>query len=76
MSACARVGGILVQLEHFTTATSETFVMTFCEVGDSLWLEVGKPDLSTKRRKNAIKTPRRRNLRLRKGWDLGLISFF
>lgn len=50
--------------------------MKVCEIGDSLCMEVGKPDLSIKRRKKAMKTPRRRNLRLRIGWDLGLIFFF
>jgi len=44
--------------------------MKVCEMGDSLCMEVGK------RRKKAMKTPRRRNLRLRIGWDLGLIFSF
>lgn len=52
MSACARAGGILVQLEHFTTAPSETFVMTFCEVGG---LKVGTTDLSKERDKHTKK---------------------
>lgn len=80
MSAWARVGGILVQVEHSVAVASsvrcswsETLVMKFDEMRDSLWLEVGKPDLRRKKRKKAINTPRRRNLRLANGWGLGLI---
>ena len=74
MSAWASVGGILLQVGQFVVAFA--LGMKFCETGDSLCMEVGKPDLSIKRRKKAMKTPRRRNLRLRIGWDLGLIFFF
>lgn len=62
-----------MQVEQFTAFV--TLGMKVCEMGDSLCMEVGKFDLSTKRRKKAVKIPRRRNLRLRIGWDLGLIFF-
>ena len=68
-----------MQVEQFAAFASlvipESLGMKVCEVGDSLCTEVEKFDLSTKRRKKAVKTPRMRNLRLRIGWDLGLIIF-
>jgi len=69
-----------VQVEQFAAFASlvitESLGMKVGEMGDSLCTEVEKFDLSTKRRKNAVKTPRMRNLRLRIGWDLGLIIFW
>lgn len=69
-----------MQVEQFAAFASwvipESLGLKVCEMGDSLCTEVEKFDLSTKRRKKAVKTPRMRNLRFRIGWDLGLIFFF
>ena len=69
-----------MQVEQFAAFASlvipESLGMKVGEMGDSLCTEVEKFDLSTKRRKKAVKTPRMRNLRLRIGWDLGLIIFW
>lgn len=52
-------------LEPTFSVTIEDLDEDFCEIWEKYWLDVEKFGFSTKKRKNAIKTPSMRSLKFR-----------